>query len=363
MKLEQDIIRASIPLVSGIIAGVYSSSAIHNPNILYPLACALSAAIAALLFLLANRGSRRPSPYSILLFMTGLSCAVTDHLGDIFVPGQSELMLVMKRPADAVRAVIDAIPYPSSSTAGLMKALLTGDRSGLTADTVSAFRDSGAAHILALSGYHLGLIYMLMLRITAPMGNSPAAQRTRSCLIVILCGLYSLATGAEPSIMRAFLFILINETAKTLHRRQKPMRVFFAALTLQLTLNPSVAGSAGFQLSYAAMAGIHLIFPTLRDWYPKSDGRDPIRKIWDSMAMSISCQAATAPLAWLYFRSFPQYFLLTNLLALPLSSVLMTAGLCVIILSSAGLCPPFLVAINDKICSILIWILQTISSI
>ena len=264
--------------------------------------------------------------------------------------------------AERLRAGIDGIPFPSEGTAPLLKALLTGDRSGLSQETVRVFRESGGAHLLALSGLHIGILYLLLSRLLWPLGNSPYARRLRYALVVLAAGLFTLMTGASPSIVRAFLFILLNETAQITCRPRDPLRILSTALLIQLVFTPSAIASMGFQLSYLAMAGIFLLFPVLDGWYPKGPRFDPVRKIWEAAALSISCQAFTAPLAWFRFHSFPTYFLLTNLLALPLTTFLMGSAVTTLVLRGLHCCPGFLVRTTDWLCQTLVWILQVISS-
>ena len=95
--------------------------------------------------------------------------------------------------------------------------------------------------------------------------------------------------------------------------------VLYAALTLQLAVTPGVVQSPAFQLSYLAMLGIITLFPRLQAWYPSGARFDPFRRIWTGVTLALSCQLFTAPLVWLRFHTFPKYFLLTNLAALPLT--------------------------------------------
>ena len=264
--------------------------------------------------------------------------------------------------ADRLRHFIDGIPFPSAGTAPLLKALLTGDRSGLSQDTVRVFRESGGAHLLALSGLHIGILYLLLTRLLWPLGNSPRARRLRYALIVLAAGLFTLMTGASPSIVRAFLFIFLNETARIACRPRDPLRILSTALLIQLVLTPSAISSTGFQLSYLAMAGIFLLFPILEGWYPKGSRYDPVRKVWEAAALSISCQVFTGPLAWFRFHTFPTYFLLTNLFALPLTTLLMGSAVTTLVLQGIHCCPGFLLHATDWLCRTLVWILQVISS-
>ena len=264
--------------------------------------------------------------------------------------------------AERIRDFIDGIPFPSAGTAPLLKALLTGDRSGLSADTVRVFRESGGAHLLALSGLHIGILYLLLTRLLWPLGNSPRARRIRYTLIVLAAGLFTLMSGASPSIVRAFLFIFLNETARIACRPRDPLRILSTALLIQLVLTPSAITSTGFQLSYLAMAGIFLLFPILDGWYPKGPRFDPVRKVWEAAALSISCQVFTGPLSWFRFHTFPAYFLLTNLFALPLTTLLMGSAVTTLVLRGIHCCPGFLVHVTDWLCQALVRILQVISS-
>ena len=276
---------------------------------------------------------------------------------------------------EELRARIDRLPYGSGQSGALVKALLTGDRSGLERETVATFRRSGASHLLALSGLHLGFIYLIIRRLSALIPwRGPRSEAVRAGAVTALCGFYTLMTGAGPSIVRAFLFILINELAGiSPGRRREPGRTLLSALTIQLAISPGVVSTVGFQLSYLAMAGIIWIFPRLDAFWPgngsvEADGLKSLRRrlslkgLWTAASLSISCQITTAPLAWWRFHSFPRYFLITNLLAMPLTSAVMALSIAVLALSACGLCPLWLAGLNDSALQLLLRLLQIISS-
>ena len=265
--------------------------------------------------------------------------------------------------ADALRARIDALPFGADTTAPLLKAFLTADRSGLEADTLATFRTSGASHLLALSGLHMGIIYMLFDRLTQPWGGSRTAALVRFALFGLGGGFFTLMTGASPSIVRAYLFILIGEILRVSGRPRKPSRVLCLALLVQLVLAPSVIRTVGFQLSYLAMGGIFLLYPVLESWYPEGSRWDPFRRIWQASALAVSCQVFTGPLAWLRFHTFPRHFLLTNLMAIPVTTGLLTSAVAALLLDAVHLCPPLLIKITDSLGCLLLWILQVISSL
>lgn len=357
--------------------------------------------LVALTLTVITSADRRQAEILLLFLTAGVFCAATSTLTSLGAVAGKPLFAGL---AADFRSMISSIPFPHEGTAPLVNALLTGDRSSLDCSVMNSFRDSGASHILALSGLHLGIIYGILLKVTSIFGKHPMVKAVRSLIIISLCGIYTLATGASPSLVRAFLFILVNETARLTHRSNNPLRVYCAALFIQTAINPQVISSTGFQLSYLAMAGIFLLYPALKKWYPQeeaagdmliekgtgpteSDGLEGVmidkdccrarrcwtswmktivsaapRKIWDAAALTISCQVFTGPLAWWKFGTFPKYFLLTNLLSLPLTSAVMLLSVSTSVLFAIGICPDFLISLTDSSASLLLFIMKVISS-
>ncbi len=356
MAGARDIRGLGLPFVMGTALGI----------VIFPKLLHLSAAasiLAALLILLSflafqyHRGLKISLFATIIFFLAGIFCSLNSSFCSMNMQDSSNGNAAMA----ALGSMIDNIPYPSGTSAPLVKALLTGDRSTLPEEIVDIFRKSGAAHVLALSGLHLGMIYLILMKLTLPLGLFRKAKGSRSIFIILICGLYVKATGASPSLVRAFMFILLNEIAKILERKTQPKNLLAAAATIQLAMKPSSIASISFQLSYSAILGIFLIFPVLRDFYPSSEKKSPFRWMWECASLSMSCQVFTAPLVWYYFHSFPKYFLLTNLIALPLTSAIMAFSIATIALSALGICPILLVLANDKAIQAIIYCLTVIS--
>lgn len=261
-----------------------------------------------------------------------------------------------------MQSSIESIPFIDKTTNGLLSALITGDRTGIPKEVSTAFRNSGASHILALSGLHLGIIYSVLIRTFAILGNSLRNRRLRSILTVVSCGIYTLATGAGASITRAFLFIFLNEIAKNTGRYRSTGAVLFVAAFLQLIFSPESVHDIGFQLSYAAMAGIAFIYPWLKNLWT-GEGKGPLRWIWNSAAMSIACQITTGPLSYFYFDTFPEYFLLTNLIALPLTGLIIPSAILTATLNAFGICPEFIIRATESLTFVLRECLNIISGL
>ena len=342
----------AVHFTAGAAAGAFLARSSANP---WFLSGGLFLVLASLLFAVLRTG--RPAFLFPAFLLCGAACFLTDALsGGGGTPAWATV------PAVRLRAFIDTLPFPSESTAPLLKAFLTGDRSGLSRETATVFRTSGASHLLALSGLHMGILYLILSKVFLPLGNSPAAKGFRYAAVLGAAGFFTLMTGASPSIVRAFLFIVLNETARLLHRPRNPVKVLSAALLVQLVLTPSAVTSVGFQLSYLAMAGIFLLYPVLEGWYPQGFRHDPVRKVWQAAALSISCQAFTGPLAWFRFHAFPKYFLLTNLLAMPLTTLLMGTAVTTLLLGGLGCRADLPVRATDFLAGTLVRVLEIIST-
>ena len=246
--------------------------------------------------------------------------------------------------AEWLKTGIDSLPLEDYGHNALIKALVTGDQSDVPPPVKAAFRNSGASHILALSGMHLAIIYLILTKMLSVLGQSGKADITRFAIITGSTLFYSVMTGSSPSIIRAFLFILLRETAVLSGRKARPVNILCFALTVQCAINPEVVTSASFQLSYLAMCGIYFLYPTLRDIYPAN-------------------VAFTGPLAWVLFGSAPVYFIITNLIAVPLTSALIPMALAAVFLDSFGMCPGFLAGGIDLCCMAVIRSLEIICSL
>ena len=367
MTAERDIAAFALPFAAGVFAAVYIS-VLYNPTpALFTVMAAIFAVILSHPFHKRLSGEALLSIIMSAALLCGLSVGSSSEiLSSTSLPKSEASVGWIKALSSSMKEMIAAIHFENGQSNAILTALLTGDRGLLSEDTVRSFRESGASHILALSGMHLGIIYGILRGLLSPLGNSRTTKVIRSCIVVSICGIYTLATGAGASITRALIFIILGETAAMTGRYRSIGSILLVSLMLQLVISPSSATDIGFQLSYAAMAGIAYIFPWLKGLWKDENPifiNRPMRWIWDSACMSIACQLTTGPLAWIYFGSFPQYFILTNLLALPLVSLIIPAGLLTMTLDGFGICPDALAWITDRLISSMSIILETIASL
>ena len=372
MKVERETAGFALPFTAGVLLAAYSGLSILSSYLHAPAAAILvTAGASGLLMNPARRQMGRHWQWllvGIAALGAGMICGFTSTLTAYGNYGIfSQLAAHAEGWGLRMQEAIDAIPFSDPRCNAVAKALVTGERSDIPADVITAFRDSGASHILALSGLHLGIIYGIIKHSLSISGNYRQTWIPRSAITILACGSYTLATGAGASIVRAFLFIMLAEAARLSHRNHSTGQLLFAALTIQLTISPLSIRSAGFQLSYAAMAGIAFILPRLQSFWPGSifDDRPftrAIRRIWNICAMSISCQMTTAPIAYIRFGTLPGHFLLTNLLALPLTALIIPAVLVTMILETADICPGFVISTCEILISALISALEIIAT-
>lgn len=370
MKVEREIAGITLPFVIGVAyTSWYGSVICTHPY----LSSALVFSIISVLVTLLMHPSCRHFQTRNLKFIIGLCMAICG----ISCVLTSDILEIGRGPSGAIaghiRALgletgktIDSIGFRNPDTNAVIKALIIGDRSDIPAHIREAFSKSGASHILALSGLHLGIIYSILNASLSVIGNSPVSRKFRSIIIVATCGIYTLATGAGASITRAFFFILLGESAKIAGRFRSTGTVLMASLLIHLTIMPEAIKEVGFQLSYAAMAGIAFIFPLLQGFWPEEDGpfrtKGPLKWIWNTAALSISCQITTGPLAYFHFGTFPTYFILTNLIALPLTGIIIPSAVATTLLTALGWCPEILKRATEALVTALSEALEIISA-
>jgi len=208
----------------------------------------------------------------------------------------------------------------SGNQLALASAMSLGYRNELDKEVETYFRSAGITHILSVSGLHVAVIYSLLQGLFFFLSFTERQKKLRQLLIVLFLWGYAFITGLSPSVNRsALMFSLISLGTCFEKRPQTLNTVLFSAFIL-LLWNPLYLYDVGFQLSYCAVIGIVLVYPKLRNmWEPDSKF---IKYIRDLVFISLVAQLATAPLTVYYFGQFPNYFLLGNLIAVPLSSLL-----------------------------------------
>lgn len=204
------------------------------------------------------------------------------------------------------------------SEGAILSAIAIGDRIRIDRALKTDFKRSGAMHLIALSGLHIGVLYFFLTLTFAMMGNSRPARLIRKLLIMALLWSYAIITGMSNSILRAVIMITVYEAGDLMDSRRDLLRALAISAFIITLTNPDAPFQIGFQLSFSAMAAICFVYPRVKALLQCRTAI--MEKVWNVTALSISCQAATAPLVLLYFGTFPKYFMVTNFVAIPLTS-------------------------------------------
>ena len=212
----------------------------------------------------------------------------------------------------------------------IVSALLVGYKHHLSADQVNAFASAGAMHVLAVSGLHVGIIFIIVSAILKPLGRYKWGLYLKGILLLLSLWLYAAITGLSPSVTRAATMFSFVIAAQQFKRHTNIFNTLATSAMALLVLNPFLIVEVGFQLSYLAVVGIVVLQPYLyKLWEPKYWIVD---KIWAITAVSVSAQVATFPLGLLYFHQFPNYFLLSNLVVIPAATAILPTGIALVTL-------------------------------
>lgn len=221
---------------------------------------------------------------------------------------------------------------------GIVTAMLLGHRSSLSAATMDNFRHSGASHVLALSGLHLGIIYMLMRLLTL----SRRKRLFTEIITITLIWVYAIMVGMMPSVVRAAFMISICSLSTMCGRNDISVNTLALVAIVMTVINPLHIIDIGFQLSFISVAFI-LIYavPMINCLCSNLSGR-VIKWLVSVVVISIVAQMSTAPIVAHTFAIIPNYFLLTNLVVMPMAFLLLTLSLAMLLLSWVPLIGPFL---------------------
>ena len=210
----------------------------------------------------------------------------------------------------------------------VISAITLGARDNLDPETTQSFMKTGTIHVLAVSGGNVAIVFMFLHFFFRSL------KKGKTLVIhtlIILCGIwaYTIITGLSPSVLRAATMFSFITVGNTMGRNPNINNSLASSAFILLCFKPALLFDAGFQLSYAAVFAIVLLHPfffklcRFKYWIPD--------KIWMLFTISIAAQLGTLPISLWYFHQFPNYFWLTNLIIVPLVSVLLYLTLLVIL--------------------------------
>ena len=214
----------------------------------------------------------------------------------------------------------------------VVAAMALGDKSALTHELRDTYSVSGASHVLALSGLHLGIIYC-MLWLLLPHRRWPAVSQT---IILIVMWLYVLLVGMPVSVVRSAVMLTVYGLLSISHRNKMSVNALAFTAIVMLMWNPEWLFDIGFQLSFMAVLAILLFVPVFEDVFSAKYLQEHrlVRYVWGLVAVSVSAQIGVAPLLAYYFGRLSTYFLLTNFIVLPAAYIILGFSLIVLLFPS-----------------------------
>lgn len=214
----------------------------------------------------------------------------------------------------------------------VLAALTVGDKEELSDDIVETYSVSGASHVLALSGLHIGFLYALLLFVLRPLWRR--WQRLKPLLLLLLVLFlvsFAFFTGLSSSVVRSVVMFSLLAFAGLQPEKPLTLNTLAATAFLMLLCKPVWLFDVGFQLSFSAVAAIVLVQPKLYALW-KVDNRF-LRYLWGLMTVSMAAQLGTAPLVIFYFSRFSTHFLLTNLWVIPMVSLVLYSAVFLLMLT------------------------------
>lgn len=223
----------------------------------------------------------------------------------------------------------------------LANGILLGDKSYMDKETKTEFVESGAAHILAVSGLHVGI---LVLFLNFAFGFF-FPQKIKFFFIIFCLLIYAVLTGLSPAVVRAVLMACLAILAKITNRTYFIVNILAFVFTLQLLIDPFLLFHLGFWLSYLAVVGIIFIQPQLI----METKNKFLKWLQDNLTVGIAAQVATLPILLGFLGKFPLLFVITNLITLPISIVATYVGFLLLFIAEI----PFLNEITGIIANLL----------
>lgn len=240
-------------------------------------------------------------------------------------------------------------------------AMALGDKSSLSRGLRQTYSEVGAAHVLALSGFHLGIIYFVLSLFVGFVRPRWLGQS----LLLLTVWAFVVMVGMSPSVVRAAVMLTLYQMATIAHRPGAGLNIVSVAAIIMLAANPSALFDIGFQLSFLSVVAIIIMYRPIVRLLPASESGwwKPLRYVVDMMVLAIVAQMATAPLVAYYFGTFSSCFLLTSLVAVPAATLVLYGSLATLLLSFSATASGVMATVLGKLIGLENWLLGLIGGL
>lgn len=301
-------------------------------------------------------GAENPGGFNYAAYLKQNNIRATAYLNtDNWFKTSTVSAFSIRREANIVRSKLLAI-YEKYDIKGyefaVLAALTVGYTDELSPDLRASYSASGAMHILSVSGLHVGIVYIVIAFLLSFLKKNRLQLVLRATLIVLFLWTYAFVTGMSPSVIRSALMFSFVAIGTSLERKSQIYNTVFMSAFLMLLIQPNFIYNIGFQLSYAAVISIVIFQKPFAALLPVRN--KILRWLRDLVSVSVAAQIGTLPFTLYYFQQFPNYFLLTNLVAIPLSTI-------VIYLAIILLATSFVPAVASVIAMLLKWSLVALN--
>ncbi len=223
----------------------------------------------------------------------------------------------------------DLVNSPRESAIAV--ALVLGVKEQMDNEILEAYSGTGLMHVLAVSGMHVGMMLVPFAWFFGFLEKKGLKGKIlyASLVLFFLWG-YAIVTGFSASVLRAVVMFSLVALGKVFGKKGTMYNILACSAFMLLLYEPFLLWSVGFQLSYLAVLSIIVFQPVIKNWYEAPNKY--VFYFWELTSVSLSAQLLTFPLGFYYFHQFPNYFLIANLLIIPISSIVLYLGVICILL-------------------------------
>ena len=263
-----------------------------------------------------------------------------DHDWQIIATHQGNALLTEIYAVRAYFLSLITLSVHGTNELAVATAIMLGYRDYVTDEVTQAYSGSGVLHVLSVSGLHVAVLYYVLNLLLGWMDRRRRLEILKGILMILIMLFYAGLTGLSPPVLRSVWMFALMTIARLLDRDVSMNNILAVSCLVLLIWDPYFVADVGFQLSYIAVVGIVYLYPIIQVWITVPSvifshrfafAARTINYILDFVmgliSVSIAAQIATLPISLYYFHSFPNLFLLSNLLVIPLSNFVLIAGL------------------------------------
>ena len=217
----------------------------------------------------------------------------------------------------------------SNSNNQFAKALLIGQKNNIDNATIEVYTALGIVHIIAISGMHLDLVANYLTKITGWLPRNKYLQLIELFFLIIAVSVYTMVANASPSIVRAAIFFSLFKIGSYFNLHKYILNSIAGGLLIILLFHCQTIWNIGWQLSYAAVIGIHVVHPLISKIFSLKN--PAVTSIWNNFSITIATQITTLPILVYYFHTLSTGIILSNMIMIPLSNLLLEALIILII--------------------------------